>query len=484
MKLIVLFLLILILSPIIHAQIPDTLWTRTFGGFFNDYGNSVDISPDGGYIVAGETYSPTSGSYDIYLIKITAEGDTLWSRTYGGANSEYGRCVIQTSDSGFAVVGETRSFGAGSYDIYFLKTDAAGDTNWAKTYGGDQYEEGRSVFQTSDGGYIIAGNTRSFGNGADDVYLIKTNPAGDTIWTRTFGGADFDWGNSVHQSSDGGFIVTGGTFSYGAGESDIYILKTDAEGNLLWTGIYGDTLSDIGYSVQQTIDSGYIIAGTVYSNENRINGTLIKINNSGDTLWTRTYGGTDLEQVFCARQTVDLGFILAGSSELYGSVNKDLYIIKTDSLGNEIWSGTYGGPGDDIASSIRRTPDEGYIIAGATTSYGAGNHDVYVIKISSEPTNVFNNGITWTPDYFVLHSNYPNPFNSSTTISFELVAPGNVKLEVYDLLGREMATLVDGYLESGYYDNKFVASNRPSGIYFYRLNIGNAVKTGRMVLLK
>jgi hypothetical protein len=476
--------LILILSFVAHAQAPDTLWARTFGGPFNDLAHSVDITFEGDYIIVGETYSLDSGGYDIYLIKINSDGDTLWSKTYGGINSEYGNSVVLTSDSGYAVVGETRSFGAGSYDIYFLKTDTNGDTLWAKTYGGEDYEKGQSIFQTSDNGYIIAGTTRSFGNGTDDVYLIKTDSIGDTIWTRTFGGTDFDWGNSVQETSDGGFIITGGTFSYGAGESDIYILKTDADGNLLWNGFYGDTLSDVGASVQQTIDGGYIIGGVVYSGSNMMDGKLIKLNDSGDSVWTRTYGGADQDHISCARQVPDRGFILAGWTESFGSGNKDIYIIKTDSLGNINWSGIYGGPGDDLANSIRQTSDEGYIISGATTSYGSGNHDVYVMKILSEPTNVFNNGITWTPDYFVLHSNYPNPFNASTNISFELSESAIVRLAVYDLLGRQLTTLANEYLESGRYNYNYIASDLSSGIYFYRLVVDNAVKTARMVLLK
>jgi hypothetical protein len=157
MKVIVLISLIIVPGIIARAQAPDTLWTRTCVGFFNDYGNSVDITFEGDYIVAGETFSLESGSYDIYIIKINAFGDTLWSRTYGGINSEYGHSIIQTSDSGFAVVGETRSFGAGSYDIYFLKTNAGGDTLWTGTYGGDDYEEGHSIIQTPGCGYIITG---------------------------------------------------------------------------------------------------------------------------------------------------------------------------------------------------------------------------------------------------------------------------------------------------------------------------------------
>jgi hypothetical protein len=485
MKVIVLISLIIVPGIIARAQAPDTLWTRTCGGFFNDYGNSVDITFEGDYIVAGETFSLESGSYDIYIIKINAFGDTLWSRTYGGINSEYGHSIIQTSDSGFAVVGETRSFGAGSYDIYFLKTNAGGDTLWTGTYGGDDYEEGHSIIQTPGCGYIITGSTRSSGYGDDDICLVRTDSLGNIAWIRTFGGLNHDSGNSVEHTGDSGFIIAGETESFGMGSLDGYVVRTDANGDTLWTKTFGGTDEDAISCIQATSDGGFILAGYTSSfGAGMADGYLIRIDESGDTLWSRTYGGAEDDYIYSVRQTSDGGYVLAGKSESYHVGGADVYIIKTDSLGDIIWSGNYGGPGEDIAYSIRQTSDDGYIMAGATTSYGAGGNDVYVIRLLSGQTYVGDSEIFIKPGDFELCYNYPNPFNASTTISFEMGKPAKVKLAVYDLLGREIAVLADRYLESGSYSCNFAAPGLTSGIYFYRLRAGNAAETRRMVLLK
>jgi hypothetical protein len=209
----------------------DTLWTRTYGGTGEDYGNSVQQTSDSGYIVAGYTNSFGAGNEDVYLVKTSASGDALWTRTYGGTGEDYGNSVQQTSDSGYIVAGWTNSFGAGGHDIYLIKTNASGDTLWTRTYGGTGGDEGYSVQQTSDGGYIIAGYTGSFGAGGWDVYLIKTNASGDTLWTSTYGGAYDDWGYSVGQTSDGGYIVAGFTDSW-SGSWDVYLVKTDGNGSV------------------------------------------------------------------------------------------------------------------------------------------------------------------------------------------------------------------------------------------------------------
>lgn len=485
MKSINLIFLIIILGFSAHAQAPDTLWTRTFGGPFNDYGRSLDITFDGDYVIAGEIFSLETGSYDIYLIKIDPDGDTLWSKTYGGINSEYGNSVIQTSDGGFAVVGETRSFGAGSYDVYFLKTDANGDTLWARTYGGDDYEEGHSIFQTSDGGYIITGLTRSSGNGEDDVFLIKTDSAGNITWIRTYGGAYHDWGNSVMQTPDDGFIVAGVTDTIGSDFIDVYVIRTDADGDTIWTRTIGGGGDDCVFSIQESPDSGYILAGFTSSfGAGIVDGYLVNINDSGDTIWTRTYGGGDYDNIKSACQTSDGGYILAGLTQSFGAIIRDVYIIKIDSFGNVIWSGIYGGPGADLALSIKQTSDDGYIIAGATTSYGAGNHDVYIVKLSSDQTSVADRELSLLPDNIFLHTNYPNPFNAATVIRFALPEPQDVRLTVYDLLGRKIQTLVEEYMQAGIHAIAFDASDLSSGIYFCRLQSGDMVETRRMVLLK
>jgi hypothetical protein len=171
-----------------------------------------------------------AGSYDVYLVKTDSIGDTLWTRTYGGTTMDVGQSVAQTADGGYIVAGATFSYGAGMVDVYLIKTDSVGDTAWTRTYGDSDFDGGESVAQTSDGGYIVTGYTESYGAGMEDAYLIKADSLGDTLWTNTFGGNDEDWGYSVTQTADGGYIIAGWTSSYGAGMVDFYLIKTDPLG--------------------------------------------------------------------------------------------------------------------------------------------------------------------------------------------------------------------------------------------------------------
>ncbi len=338
---------------------------------------------------------------DVYLIKTDAGGDTLWTRTYGGSDADGGYSVQQTSDGGYIIAGATYSFGAGDYDVYLIKTDASGDTLWERTYGGTDYDIGFSVQQTSDGGYIIAGATSPFSAGTQDVYLIKTDASGDTLWTRTYGGPGDDMGVSVQQTSDGGYIIAGTTNSFGAGEGDVYLIKTDASGDTLWTRTYGGTAYDAAFSVQQTSDGGYIITGQTFSfgaGFFQDDVYLIKTDASGDTLWTKTYGGKSSDSGSSVQQTSDGGYIIAGMTEHFiaailqlirGDVdfdvtNYDVYLIKTDAGGDALWTRTYGGTILDEGVSVQQTSDGGYIIAGSTNSFGAGGDDFYLIKTDAE----------------------------------------------------------------------------------------------------
>jgi len=204
----------------------DTLWTKTYGGIEADCGLSVQQTSDDGYIIAGWTRSFGEGEGDVYLIKTNTSGDTLWMKTYGGIEADCGLSVQQTSDGGYIVAGYTRSFGEEGTDVYLIKLGANGDTIWTKTYGGTNWDYGYSVQHTSDGGYIITGQTESFGAGWCDVYLIRLGANGDTLWTRTYGGIHYDAGSSVQQTSDGGYIVAGWTYSFGVGLGDVYLIKT------------------------------------------------------------------------------------------------------------------------------------------------------------------------------------------------------------------------------------------------------------------
>jgi TolB-like protein len=307
-----------------------------------------------------------------------------FAKIYGVRTSYVAYSVRQTSDSGYIVVGSTDFFSAGSSDVLLIKTDAKGNIQWAKTYGGKVSEGASSVRQTTDGGYIVAGSTTSFGAGERDIFLIKTDANGSIIWAKTYGGASDDWAYSVQQTSDGGYIVAGITNSFGKGELDIFLIKTDAKGNIQWAKTYGGTEDEFAYSVQQTSDGGYIVAGSTRSFGEDGDILLIKTDANGNIQWAKTYGGERSERAYSVQQTSDGGYILAGETWSFGAGWRDIFLIKTDAKGNIIWAKTYGGEVDDGASSVQQTSDGGYIVAGYTLSFGGGWYDIFLIKTDAK----------------------------------------------------------------------------------------------------
>ncbi len=385
------FLILLVIAPILlvanklQADGPPVQWQKTFGGSSRDYGWSVQQTSDGGYIIAGDTYSFGAGSSDVYLIKTYSNGNSQWQRTFGGSDYDWGSSVQQTSDGGFIITGQTESYGAGYEDVYLIKTDSGGNSQWQKTFGGSDYEWGNSVQQTSDGGYIIAGYTESFGAGNGDVYLIKTDSSGNSQWQKTSGGSGNDWTNSFQQTSDGGYIIVGGTYSFGAGGRDVYLIKTDSNGDSQWQKTFGGSDWDEGLSVQQTSDGGFIIAGYTESfGAGRGDVYLIKTDSAGNSQWQKTFGESYDDWGFSVQQTLDCGYIITGRTSSFGAGYYDVYFLKTDSGGNSQWQKTFGGSGFDYGLSVQQTSDGGYIIAGDTNSFGAGGYDVYLIKLARE----------------------------------------------------------------------------------------------------
>jgi uncharacterized delta-60 repeat protein len=353
-----------------YAQIVK--YAKTYGGTNSERLYSVQQTSDGGYIVAGRTRSFGAGNYDIFLIKTNASGNVQWAKTYGGADWDEAFSVRQTSDGGYIVAGRTWSFAAGV--TFLIKTDASGNVQWAKTYGGTPH----SVQQTSDGGYIVAGYSVS---GGGNVLLIKTDANGNLVWAKTYGGTNIDWANSVQQTSDGGYIVAGSTRSFGAGNDDIFLIKTDANGNVQWAKTYGEWYNDRAYSVQQTPDGGYIVAGWTGSfGAGLADVFLMKTDANGNIIWFKTYGGTGYDEAYSVRRTSDGGYIVAGYTASFGAGGEDIFLIKTDANGNIQWAKTYGGISGDKAYSVQQTSDGGFIVAGYTESFGVGGEDIFLIK--------------------------------------------------------------------------------------------------------
>lgn len=480
------FLLAGLLFSISMHSFAQIKFQKTFGGSNNEAGYSVQQTTDGGYVIVGGTNSFGAGNYDVYLIKTNANGDTLWTKTFGGGNYDEGYSLKQTNDGGYVLTGSTSSSGQGSDDVYLIKTNENGVTQWTKTFGGSNIDWGSSVQQTSDNGYVIVGYTSSFGPGDNNVYLIKTNTNGDTLWTKTLGPVfpASSLGNSIQQTTDGGYIIAGSMKAGGGGINKVYLIKTNTIGDTLWTKTFGWG-EGIGYSVQQTSDGGYIIGADLNNfDPQSYNIYLVKTNANGDELWTKTFGGNDYDNGGSAQQTTDGGYVIVGNTRSFGAGLFDVYLIKTNSNGDTLWTKTFGGTDTEYGSSVQQTTDGGYVIAGHTrSSLEGGSGDVYLIKTDANGV-VSVNSEENLPLYFTLDQNYPNPFNPTTTIRFSIPEKSFVTLKVFNLLGQQIATLVEKEQPVGTYSIQWQAGELPSGVYLYSLQAKDFVETKKLILLK
>jgi len=450
---------------------PQMIFDKSYGGVYEDIGNSVAQTYDGGYIITGSYQG--SGSIDVYLIKTNMYGDTVWTKTFGGSGYDCGNSVIQTSDSGFVITGNTTSFGSGNADYYLIKTNMNGDLIWTKTYGGQNTDMGNSVIQTFDGGYIITGFTESFGVGNDDIFVVKTNANGDTLWTKTYGGSGDDVGRSIIQTFDSCYIICGFTNSVGAGDYDVYLIKTNNTGNTIWAKTFGGINLDDANSVKQTSDSGYIFVGCTQSF-----GAvwpyiyLIKTDAIGDTLWTRRFGGIHGEVGFSVALTNDGGYIIAGRLDYYGMGLPDLYLVKTNAYGDTSWTKKYGNAYSDGGLLAVQTTDGGYIACGYTMTSGTNYHDVYLIKTDANGIVGINNEISM-PNISI--SIYPNPTINKITIKIPHQFGQTKTLEIYDRVGQLQLIKTDNFADTD-------IGALTSGLYFIVLtNVDNERLTSKII---
>lgn len=380
MKRLFVFLMLAAISIRTNVSTGANQWAKTCGGSNADRACRVQMTEDGGYIIAGSTSSFSAGENDFWLLKFDSNNDISWQKTYGDSGNDYATDIQQISQGGYIVVGTTYSFGAGGSDIWVLRLDGNGDILWQKSYGGSSFDYGTCVQQISDG-YIVAGNTFSYGAGECDIWLLELDSEGEITWQKTYGSSGFDWSFHLQQTVDGQYLIAGDTFSFGAGENDFWVLKLDRAGEISWQKTYGGSSFDWAFRLQQSETGGYIIAGNTLSfgaGENDV--WLLKLDNQGQIVWQKTYGGARFDWPASINPILDGGYVVACGSYSFGAGEDDLWVFKLDSQGNVVWQKTYGGEKSDHATSIQPVED-GFILAGITSSSGAGKDDLLLLKL-------------------------------------------------------------------------------------------------------
>lgn len=362
------------------ARGPGVLWDKTLGGSSYDEAYDIIEAHDGGYIIVGSTQTYGAAARSAYMIKTDTDGNQVWYKTFALGSMAYAHSVKATNDGGYILAGHDYT-SANHWDIYLVKTDGAGNLEWHKKFGGSSLDYGYGVVQTRDNGFVAVGVTLSFGAGSYDVYAVKTDSDGNLEWERTYGGIEEEFGYDVKETPDNGLVIVGftDTFSVGSAEYAVYLIKTDASGVESWYETYGLELLNEGYGIEVMPDGDFAIAG--YSGEDAC---LIRTDPLGNQRWLRKFGGASEDVFTNLSLTRDCAFAMSGYTYSYGAVNADLYVVKADLDGNESWYEVAGGNDRDFGEGIVADAYGHLAITGHTKSFGAGYSDVYLVKIDRE----------------------------------------------------------------------------------------------------
>lgn len=515
MKKILLLPILFINSLLIYCQAPTIQWQKSLGGTKDDKASSIQQTTDGGYIIAGTSSSNNGdatsnhGSSDYWIVKLDNSGIITWQKSLGGTGDDIANSIQQTRDGGYIIVGTSNSnngnvtgnHGYNEADYWVVKLDNLGVIQWQKTLGGSSIDEGKSIQQTTDGGYIVAGNSSlSDGNitgnkGGSDFGIIKLDSTGIIQWQKSLGGTGADIAHSIQQTIDGGYIVAGTSYSQNGdvtghrGQADCWIVKLDNLGTIQWQKTLGGTSNDEAESIKQTTDGGYIVAGCSESNDGDITKNqgsfdvwVIKIDSIGTIQWQSSIGGTKPDYAASIQQTTDGEYIVAGHSlSSYGDLIKwyglsDYWVVKLSNTGVIQWQKSLGGTLEDEAHSIQQTIDEGYIVAGYSYSNNidvtdhhvssTSNGDYWIVKLNAS-VGIEENSIKNSIAIF------PNP--SVGQFYFSNLEKGN-QIEVFDLTGKLIFKTITK-------NNSYIVdlSEKENGIYFYKIIGDNNCVSGKLI---
>ncbi|MGV9011359.1 MAG: hypothetical protein ACOH13_02090 [Flavobacteriales bacterium] len=418
----------------------QTTWRRAFGAFGPDEGRSVKTMANGHMVVAGSTGSFGAGTSDIYVLELDSYGEPQWSRTIGGPMIEQASALVAMQDGGWLIIGSTNDVsGAGGYDGQLTRTDAQGEVQWQRTYGGVSWDFFHSGAVLPDGGMIICGETYSEGVGGD-AWLVRTNESGDTLWTKHFGGEGPDLANSVITTTDGGFAFAGASTGTD-GDENAYVVKFDALANVQWTYIYGGDSLDLGRDMIQTQDGGFSIVGATRSFSQWVEHYHFKIDALGVLQWEKHWGQVGDQEAYQHLQVSNGGFVTTGWTTTSGGGGKDMFIFLCDGQGDFIAQHTFGGPEDDEGYALD-TIAGGFVACGVTSSFGSGISDVFVVRTDPDASTATENVISYfDPLSIPMQASFTKPFYypDPTSGMVSLSEPTSwSKMVLFDATGRTM----------------------------------------------
>ncbi len=357
-------------------------WANAYGGESFDYATAVAVTPDGEVVVAGQTRSFGAGYEDVWVIKLKANGSVKWQKTYGGKLFDSVGAIALTKDGDAIIAGDSTSFDTSAGNAWVLRLDKDGNIKWQRTYGGKYGDYARAVAVADNGDIIVAGYTLSFGAGNADVWVLRLDENGNIKWQKTYGGRDDEYATAIAITPEGDIIVVGSTFSSGAGDWDIMVLRIDKDGNVKWQKTYGGKKMDEASSVALAKNGDILVAGSTHSfGAGNKDVWILRLDRDGNVKWQKTYGGPGRDSAYAIAITPDNDIIVAGETNSFGAGNLDVWILKLNENGNVKWQKTYGGESDDWAAAIAVTPEGDTVAAGSTFNFGTVGGDFWVLKL-------------------------------------------------------------------------------------------------------
>ncbi len=476
MKKIVLYFLFLHLSIYLNAQIT---FQKIYGTGDYNYGSKVLPLQDSTYMLLCNS-GGFNGMMNITLIKIDSTGQQIWSKILFNSDIEYANSFHQTSDKGFIITGYTNTGSAGAYDVLLIKTDSMGNLQWRKTFGGANWDFGNDVIVMPDHGFVITGYSNSFGSENNKIYLIRTNQNGDSLWTKILNEKSESEGNSICITKSNDFIICGASRQLNKEFYDLYIVKTDQNGNIIYSNTFGDTLNDKGFCIKNAHSSGYIISGfsqnVSMGNEDAY---ILNIDENGNKIWEQRYGYPADSRANSICLASNNTYVCAGTRTSNG--NKDVYLLKMDSLGSFLAGRIYGSDQEETILSIEPCNDGGFIMIGNSLGYLKQNtSSIYIVKTDSTTLAADYNSIKVYTDMYPEIYIYPNPFHSFLTIEFNSSTNKNMLFELTTLTG-EIVYQTEIHSQSNVSLKNFTLS---PGVYLYKIFNQNApypIKFGKLI---